>query len=47
MEYHEFATFGYEDIDTDFSEFGKLYQEAPYVEILGNIFENPELSKED
>lgn len=39
----ELATFGYEDKDTDFSELGRLYQEAAYVEIIGNIYENPEL----
>lgn len=42
----ELATFGYEDKDTDFCELGRLYQEAAYVEILGNIYEAPELLKE-
>lgn len=39
----ELSTFGYEDDETDFSELGRLYQEAAYVEIIGNIYENPEL----
>lgn len=39
----EFATFGYEDKETDFSEFGKLYNDAAYIEVIGNIYENPEL----
>lgn len=42
----ELATFGYEDKDTDFCELGRLYQEAAYVEILGNIYENTETLKE-
>lgn len=39
----ELSTFGYEDDETDFSELGRLYQEAAYVEVIGNIYENPEL----
>ena len=39
----EFSTFGYEDDETDFGELGRLYQEAAYVKILWNIYENPEL----
>ena len=42
----EFAAFGYEDDETDFSELGRLYDEAAYVEVIGNIYENPELLKE-
>lgn len=42
----ELSTFGYEDDETDFSELGRLYQEAAYVEVIGNIYENPELLKE-
>ena len=42
----EFATFGYEDEETDFSEFGRLYDEAAFVEVIGNIYENKELRKE-
>lgn len=38
----ELVSFGYEDKETDFCELGRLYQEAAYVEILGNIYENPE-----
>ena len=43
----EFATFGYEDDETDFSELGRLYDEAAFVEVFGNIYENPELLKEE
>ena len=43
----EFATFGYEDNETDFSELGRLYDEAAFVEVLGNIYENPGLLKEE
>ena len=39
----EFATFGYEDDETDFSELGRLYDEAAFVEVLGNIYENKEI----
>ena len=39
----KFATFGYEDDETDFSELGRLYDEAAYVEVIGNIYDNPEL----
>ena len=39
----EFATFGYEDNETDFSEFGRLYDDARYVKVIGNIYENKEL----
>lgn len=42
----ELSTFGYEDDETNFSELGRLYQEAAYVEVIGNIYENPELLKE-
>ena len=42
----EFATFGCEDNETDFSELGRLYDEAAFVEVFGNIYENPELLKE-
>ena len=41
------ATFGYEDDETDFSELGRLYDEAAFVEVFGNIYENPELLKEE
>ena len=34
----ELSTFGYEDDETDFSELGRLYQEAAYVEVIGNIY---------
>lgn len=43
----EFATFGYEDDETDFSELGRLYDEAAFVEVIGNIYEDPELLKEE
>ena len=43
----EHSAFGYEDDETDFSELGRLYQEAAYVEIIGNIYENPELLQGD
>lgn len=35
----ELSAFGCEDDETDFSELGRLYQEAAYVEIIGNIYE--------
>ena len=43
----EFATFGYEDNETDFSELGRLYDEVAFVEVLGNIYENKEILKEE
>ena len=42
----EFAAFGYEDDETDFSELGRLYDEAAYVEVIGNIYQDIELLKE-
>ena len=39
----EFATFGYEDEETDFSELGRLYNEASFVEVIGNRYENKKL----
>ena len=42
----EFATFGYEDDETDFSELGRLYDEAAFVEVFGNIYENKEILNE-
>ena len=43
----EFATFGCEDDETDFSELGRLYDEVAFVEVLGNIYENKEILKEE
>ena len=43
----EFATFGYEDDETDFSELGRLYDEAAFVEVIGNIYQDIELLKEE
>ena len=42
----EFATFGCEDDETDFSELGRLYDEAAFVEVFGNIYQDIELLKE-
>ena len=42
----EFATFGCEDNETDFSELGRLYDEAAFVEVFGNIYENKEILNE-
>ena len=42
----EFATFGCEDDETDFSELGRLYDEAAFVEVFGNIYENKEILNE-
>ena len=42
----EFATFGYEDDETDFSELGRLYDEAAFVEVFGNIYENKDILNE-
>ena len=36
----EFATFGCEDDETDFSELGRLYDEAAFVEVIGNIYQD-------
>ena len=43
----EFATFGCEDDETDFSELGRLYDEAAFVEVFGNIYQDIELLKEE
>ena len=43
----DLSKFGYEDDETDFSELGRLYQDAAYVEIIGNIYENLELLEVD
>lgn len=43
----EFATFGYEDDETDFSELGRLYDEAAFVEVIGNIYQDKELLQEE
>ena len=43
----EFATFGCEDDETDFSELGRLYDEAAFVEVIGNIYQDIELLKEE
>ena len=42
----EFTSFGCEDDETDFSELGRLYDEAAFVEVIGNIYQDIELLKE-
>lgn len=39
----EKAAFGCEDEETDFCEFGQLFDASNFIVILGNIYENPEL----
>lgn len=41
----EKAAFGCEDEETDFCEFGQLFDASNFIVILGNIYENPELLK--
>lgn len=41
----EKAAFGCEDEETDFCEFGQLFDTSNFIVILGNIYENPELLK--
>lgn len=39
----EFAMFGYEDAETDFTDLRDCIENGAYIEIIGNIYENPEL----
>ena len=43
---NEFAMFGYEDAETDFTDLRDCIENGVYIEIIGNIYENPELLEE-
>lgn len=41
----EFAMYGFEDEETDFTDLRCFIENGAYIEILGNLYENPELLK--
>ena len=44
---NEFAMFGYEDAETDFTDLRDCIENGVYIEIIGNIYEHPELLEVD